>query len=146
MRRFRYREAVPMDERRVIIADDSPSMREALAALIGDEYRIVANVGDGEAAVAAVLRLAPDLVILDISMPNLDGIQAARRIKQCCPRVLLIFVSNHRHESYIEAAFDAGASGYVPKEIMMSELLPAVRQVLSGKEYRPQQAAYFARS
>lgn len=110
-------------------------MRRAIEITLNSEYEIVASVEDGEGAVTAATTLSPQLILLDISMPGLNGFEAARRIKLVCPAILLIFISNHDEASYIQAAFDAGGSGYVPKRSMVSELLPAIREVLIGKEY-----------
>ena len=124
-----------MTEPRLIIADDSALMREMLQELVQPDYQIVASVFDGQAAVEAVQQLRPGLVLLDISMPGLNGFEAARQIKQLCPQVLLLFVSEHRGLEYIQAAFQAGGSGYVLKSKMTSELLPAIRDVLAGRKY-----------
>ena len=119
----------------MIIADDSALMREAIEIALNDQYQIVARVEDGEAAVAAAATLSPQLILLDISMPGVNGLNAARQIKRTYPFILLIFVSEHDERSYREAAFQAGGSGYVAKTKIMSELLPAIQDVLTGKEY-----------
>jgi DNA-binding NarL/FixJ family response regulator len=121
---------------RLVIADDSALIRRAIEMTLNSECEIVASVEDGEAAVTAAATLSPELILLDISMPGLNGLEAARRIKVVCPAILLIFLSNYDDKSYIQAAFDAGGSAYVTKGRMVSELLPAIRDVLSGKEYR----------
>ena len=118
-----------------MIADDSALMRQAIEIALDSQYEIVARVEDGEAAVSAAATLSPQLILLDISMPGLNGFEAARQIKRVCPLILLVFVSEHDEKSYREAAFDAGGSGYVRKEKMLAELLPAIRDVLAGKEY-----------
>lgn len=124
-----------MNGPRLIIADDSALMRKAIEIALSAQYEIVARVEDGEAAVAAAATLSPQLILLDISMPGLNGLEAARQIKGTYPLILLIFVSEHDEKSYREAAFDAGGSGYVMKGKMLSELLPAIQDVLTGKEY-----------
>ena len=125
-----------MNRPRLAIADDSALIRRAIEMTLNSEFEIVASVEDGEAAVTAAATLSPELILLDISMPGLNGLEAARRIKAVCPAILLIFLSNYDDKSYIQAAFDAGGSGYVSKGRMVSELLPAIRDVLIGKEYR----------
>ena len=110
-------------------------MRKAIEIALNSQYEIVARVEDGESAVTAAAGLSPQLILLDISMPGLNGLEAARRIKRICPFILLIFVSEHDEKGYREAAFDAGGSGYVIKGKMLSELLPATREVLAGNDY-----------
>lgn len=110
-------------------------MRQAIEMALNAQYEIIARVEDGGAAVAAATTLSPQLILLDVSMPGLNGLEAARQIKRVCPLILLVFVSEHDEKSYREAAFEAGGSGYVTKEKMLSELLPAIRDVLTGKEY-----------
>lgn len=124
-----------MNRVRLVIADDSALMRQVIESALNAQHEIVASVEDGEAAVAAAAKLSPQLMLLDISMPGLNGLEAGREIKRVRPHILLIFVSEHDEKSYINAAFDAGGSGYVIKRRMMSELLPAIQDVLIGKEY-----------
>lgn len=118
-----------------MIADDSALMRQAIEIALNGQYEIVASVDDGKAAIAAAATLSPQLILLDISMPGLNGFEAARQIKLTLPSILLIFVSEHDEKSYREAAFDVGGSGFVRKGKILAELLPAIRDVLSGKEY-----------
>lgn len=124
-----------MNAPRVIIVDDSALVREAMEYFLDSKCEIVGSVADGETAVTAVARLTPELVLLDISMPGINGFEAARRIKRSCPNTSIIFVSENKENSYIEAGFSAGASAYVVKSKLISELLPAIRSVLAGKEY-----------
>lgn len=120
---------------RLMIVDDSALMREAIEMVVDPEFDVVASVQDGKTAITAAAGLDPELVLLDISMPGVNGFEAARQIKQACPITLLIFVSEHEEKSYREAGFSAGGSGYVIKRKMASELIPAIRSVLAGKEY-----------
>lgn len=124
-----------MSRSRIVIADDSRAMREIIEGLVDPDYEVVASVEDGRAAVEAAERHGPELVLLDISMPILNGIQAGQQIKECCPSVVFLVVSEHSDRSYVEAAFNAGARGFVPKRKIASELLPAMHDVLAGKEY-----------
>ena len=124
-----------MNGPRLIIVDDSALMRQIIESVINSEYEVVASVADGETAVSAAAGLGPELVLLDISMPGVDGFEAARQIKRASPVTSIIFVSDHREKCYIEAGFSAGGSGYVVKSKMTSELLPAIQSVLAGKEY-----------
>ena len=124
-----------MNAPRLIIVDDSALMRQVIHSILDSQYEVVASVGDGEAAITAAAGLAPVLVLMDISMPGVNGFEAARQIKRAAPVTLIIFVSEHRENSYIEAGFSAGGSGYVLKSKMISELLPAIQSVLAGEEY-----------
>ncbi len=124
-----------MSAPRLIVADDSALMRQAVELTVDGECDIVASVPDGEAAVTAAARLQPEVILLDISMPGMNGFEAGRQIKRASPGTLIIYVSEHEQNSYVEAGFRAGASGYVFKNKMVSELLPAIRSVLGGGEY-----------
>ncbi len=131
-----------MNQPRLLVADDSAIMREMVEELVKPDFIVVASVEDGKAAVEAAQELHPELALLDVSMPILNGFEAGRQIKQLCPFVLLMFISEHREQAYVEAAFGAGATGYVVKSKMISELIPAIREVLAGNEYgRPKSAA-----
>jgi len=124
-----------MNHPRIIVADDSPLVRTMLQELLNRDYAIVARVADGQAAVEAAQRPSPELVLLDISMPILSGFEAARQIKRLCPSMLLLFVSEHRERAYADGAFEAGGAGFVLKSKIVSELVPAIREVLAGRDY-----------
>lgn len=131
---------------RIIIADDSEPMLYMLQELLKADYDIVASVGNGRGAVEATERLKPDVVLLDVSMPIVDGFEAARLIKELRLSALIIFVSEHREKVYAEVAFSVGASGYVIKSKMITDLLPAISEALAGREYgRPAQTATHVR-
>jgi len=110
-------------------------MREIIAGLVERDYDVVASVEDGQTAVDAARRYSPDLVLLDISMPILNGIQAGQQINDSHPSILLLVISEHSERSFIDAAFAAGARGFVPKRKIASELLKAMEDVLAGQEY-----------
>ena len=124
-----------MNAPRLIVVDDSALVREMIETVLDSHYDIVASVGDGESAISAAAGLTPALVLLDITMPGINGFEAARQIKRASPVTQIIFVSEHREKSYIEAGFSAGGSGYVVKSKLMTELLPAIDSVLAGNEY-----------
>lgn len=126
-----------MNRARLVIAEDHPETRDLLVAVVSPGHDVVATVGDGQAAVEAAARLTPDLVLLDISMPVMGGMTAARRMKRRDsggPKV--IFVTGHADEDYVAEAFRIGAQGYVLKDRMDTELVDAIREVLAGGTYR----------
>jgi len=120
---------------RILLGDDHPVILDGGRALLGDRYEIVGVAADGRALVEAALKLQPDLILLDISMPLLSGIEAARRIKPSLPGVKLLFFSMHSERPYLQAAFEAGATGYVLKSTAREELKVAVQKVLEGQIY-----------
>ena len=120
---------------RVILADDHPLTLEGVRTLIEPHVQSVATVTDGRALIEAAFRLKPDLIILDITMPLLNGIDAAIQIKKNQPQVKLLFLTMHTSPAYLEAALSAGATGYVLKTSAREELLEAMRSVLSGRIY-----------
>jgi DNA-binding NarL/FixJ family response regulator len=117
------------------LADDHALMLEGIRSVLEPHHEIVGTATDGRALVDAVLRLHPDLIILDVTMPLLNGIDAAARIKNALPAVKLLFVTMHANPAYLEAALSAGATGYVLKSAAREELLDAIEAVLSGRIY-----------
>jgi DNA-binding NarL/FixJ family response regulator len=125
-----------MSRARILIADDHAPSRDLLARMLAAEHDVVATVGDGLAAVTAAVQLGPDLALLDISMPVMSGIMAARRLKSHSPPAKVVFVTGHVDAAYVAAAFRLGADGYVLKQNLAAELVPAIRAVLAGGRYR----------
>jgi DNA-binding NarL/FixJ family response regulator len=124
-----------MRRARVLLADDHPLMLEGIRMLLEPHLETVGTLCDGRALVEAALRLEPELVILDITMPLLNGIDAATQIRKHLPEVKLLFVTMHAKPAYLEAALKAGGTGYVLKSAAREELVDAVRTVLSGGIY-----------
>ena len=120
---------------RVLLADDHALLLGAFEKLLAEDCDIVGQVSDGRALVAAADQLRPDIIVLDISMPLLNGLEAARQIKQNLRSVKLIFVTMNEDTDLAAEAFRAGASGYVLKQSATSELLTAIRQVMEGRSY-----------
>jgi DNA-binding NarL/FixJ family response regulator len=120
---------------RVLLADDHALLLGAYETLLAGECQIVGQVNDGRALVAAALTLVPDLIILDISMPLLNGLEAGRQIKQALPQVKLVFVTMNEDPDLAAEAFRAGASAYLVKRCAASELVAAVQEVLQGRSY-----------
>jgi DNA-binding NarL/FixJ family response regulator len=120
---------------RVLLADDHDLLLDALRHLLDREFTVLRSVTDGEALVAAVLELRPDVVVCDITMPRLSGLQAAQRIRELQPRVRLIFLTMHDDPELAAEAFRVGASAYLLKNCPATELLCAIRTVLAGGSY-----------
>jgi DNA-binding NarL/FixJ family response regulator len=117
------------------LADDHPAVLEEIRSVLALNYEIVETVADGRALVEAALRSKPDLIVLDITMPLLNGIEAAVQIKKSLPEMKLLFVTMHSSTAYIKAAFEAGGTGYVLKSGLRDWLPDAVRCVLGGRTY-----------
>ena len=124
-----------MDKIRLLIADDHPAFREGLSRLLDDEedMECIAKPSDGMEAVRLAKELQPDVAIIDVTMPNLNGIEAAKRIKAACPATAILMVSAFDYESYILASLQAGASGYMSKNTPLRELVSAIRLVYKGE-------------
>ncbi len=120
---------------RVLVADDHSLIRTGILALLADEVEVIGQVEDGRTLVTEALRLRPDLIVLDVSMPNMNGIEAARRIRQQWPEARLLFVTMHADPMYLREALHAGAQGYLLKSVASDELVSAVRRVLKGEVY-----------
>jgi DNA-binding NarL/FixJ family response regulator len=124
-----------MTRPRLLIVDDHQVVAEGLIRLLGDRFEIVATINDGSAVVDAVSRLQPDVVLLDLSMPNISGLEAMRQLKQRHMDVKMLVLTMHADPDLAVAALKAGASGYVLKESSGSELLTALQVVLRGDTY-----------
>lgn len=118
-----------------ILADDHPMMLEGLSKLLEPSLDIVARVLDGEMLVETAERHQPDLVVTDISMPGVDGIEATRRLTIVSPRTRTVVLSIHHDSSRVRSAFDAGAWGYLPKNAVADEVETAIQEVLDGRYY-----------
>jgi len=122
---------------RIVIADDHGVLRAGLRALLNSEHdlEVVDEAADGDAAERLALRVKPDVVLLDISMPGPNGIEVARRIKKQLPDTQVLILTVHEDESLLRAALDAGASGYIVKRAVESELINAIRAIAHGDVY-----------
>ena len=120
---------------RVLLADDHTLLLDGIRLMIEPEFELVDSVVDGHTLVETAKRLKPDLVLLDIAMPVLNGIDAAYELHKSLPSAKLIMVTMHADADYVTEAFRAGASGYVLKRSAGSELLNAMREVLKGNHY-----------
>ncbi|PYX40149.1 MAG: hypothetical protein DMG81_07235 [Acidobacteria bacterium] len=124
-----------MGNPRVLLADDLPEIRERVTELLRPDFEIVAIAQNGAQAVEAASTLNPDLIVLDISMPILNGIEVASRLRDLGCGAKVIFLTVHEDPDYIEAALSVGALGYVFKSRVATELVPAVRSVLQGHRF-----------
>lgn len=122
---------------RLVIAEDHTILREGLKALLAShpQFEIVADAEDGREAIRCVEKLEPDLLLVDLSMPKLDGISAIRDIKKRYPQTQIVVLTVHKTDEYILAALKAGADGYVLKDATHEELVMAIKCVLEGKRY-----------
>lgn len=120
---------------RVLLADDHALVLEGFKKLLEDRCEVVGMVEDGRALLEEAARSTPDLVLLDISMPLLNGIDATRQLKKLLPDIKVIIVTMHADSAYLNEAFKAGASGYVLKRSAGSELIQAMESVLGGNFY-----------
>jgi DNA-binding NarL/FixJ family response regulator len=124
-----------MNKPRVLIADDHKIFAEGLKRLLKEDFDIVGVVADGRQLVAAAEKLRPDVIVVDISMPMLNGIDAVQQIKKVQPAIKAVFLTMHPDVAYAVRAFKEGASGYVLKNAVPDELITAIREGLKGKTY-----------
>ncbi len=122
---------------KILLADDHTVLSDGLRILIESqaETRVVAVATDGRQAVQMAQEIRPDLVLMDVSMPGLNGIEAARQIHAACPEACLLMLSMHADMEYVHRAMEAGAQGYILKESAGTEVLQAIHTVLGGKTY-----------
>ena len=120
---------------RVLVADGEPAFREGLSRALDDEadLKVIAKSSDGEETVRLAKELVPDVVMVNIAMPNLDGIQATRQIKAACPSTIVLILSTRSYQSQMLACVRAGAAGYVLKSVPIGELISVVRLARSGE-------------
>jgi DNA-binding NarL/FixJ family response regulator len=124
-----------MNRPRIILADDHQIVLDGLKRLLEAEFDLVSIVKDGRSLVKEADRLQPDVIVADISMPLLNGIEAVEQLKKIDIRAKIIFLTMHPDVTYATRAFEAGASGYVLKHSASSELITAIREVLKGRKY-----------
>jgi DNA-binding NarL/FixJ family response regulator len=120
---------------RVLLADDHPALLKATSALLKRRFDVVGTATDGATLVSEALRLCPDVIVADITMPVLNGIDAARWLRESSFPARMVFLTIHPEEQFIKACIAEGALGYVLKSHMRAHLIPAIEAALLGKVY-----------
>jgi DNA-binding NarL/FixJ family response regulator len=124
-----------MRRARVLLADDHRMVAQGLASLLRDDFDLVGTVGDGKALIDAALRVRPDVIVADVAMPVMDGLEALHRLKAARIDAKVIFLTMHADAQLATEALRAGASGYVLKHAAGEELITAIQEVLQGRTY-----------
>jgi DNA-binding NarL/FixJ family response regulator len=119
----------------VLVADDHRAMLDSLVGLLSGEFEVVATVSDGLSAVAKAALLEPDLLVLDIAMPGLNGIAVAARLKESGSTAKVVFVTNLHDREFVQESLALGEIGFVVKDRIVADLLPAIRKVLAGESF-----------
>ena len=122
---------------RILLADDHETVRHGLKLLIDSQpdMKVIAEAGDGAAAVQRALDVKPDVIVLDISMPGMNGLLATRKLKELQPKSVIVTLTRHSDDAYLQELLRAGVSGYVLKQSAPTELLQAIRAVAAGGQY-----------
>jgi DNA-binding NarL/FixJ family response regulator len=134
-----FKEPIPAQEHQdridIIIADDHPLLRSALRNVLEKEsdFNIIAEAADGEEAIRLATELSPNVIIMDISMPGVDGLVATRQIKEKCPDTAILILTIYEDSEHILAILEAGASGYLTKSVFGEEVICAIRGVSAGE-------------
>ena len=125
------------DKKRIFIAEDHTILREGLKVLLSGnpDFEIVGEAADGLEAISGIEKFSPDLILIDLSMPRMDGIESIREIKKRQSAVKIIALTVHKTEEYVLATLKAGADGYILKDSTHSDLIAAIKSVLNGKRY-----------
>jgi two-component system response regulator NreC len=120
---------------RVLVADDLAPLWRATCALLLESFAVVALVSDGHAALEGILKLEPDLAILDISMPGMNGIEVTRALKSRGRKTRIVFLTVHEDADILASCLDAGGLGYVVKRFMAADLIPALKEALADRVF-----------
>jgi len=139
---MRIQRAGHLMKARILLADDHPRFPEMEARLLEPEFEIVGKVANGQALIEEAMRLKPDIIITDISMPILDGIEAVDRLKESGCTSRFVFLSVHSDTDFVRRCLSTGALGYVVKSRIASELVPAIRNALAGNTFVSQQVTH----
>jgi DNA-binding NarL/FixJ family response regulator len=126
---------LPLDRPRILVADDHDVMIDTVLSLLQPGFEVVGTVNNGSDLVREAQRLQPDVIVLDITMPILNGIEAAHKIREAGLTPRLVFLTVHEQSSFVTACFDEGALGYVTKSRLRTDLIPAIRDAISGHHF-----------
>jgi DNA-binding NarL/FixJ family response regulator len=127
---------------RVLLADDHPNMLQMVENILKPIFEVVGKVADGKSLLEAAAKLNPDLVVTDISMPILNGIEAVKKLKKSGCRAKVVFLAVHSDHEFVRVCFEAGATGYVLKPRMVTDLLIAMRAALAEHSFTSPILAY----
>jgi DNA-binding NarL/FixJ family response regulator len=120
---------------RVLLADNHPALLKATTALLKEQFEVVGNVTDGDTLLSEARRLRPDVIVADITLPTLSGIDAVHELRECAMGAKIVFLTIHSEKPFIEACMAEGALGYVLKSHMKAHLIPAIQAALIGRSY-----------
>ncbi len=130
-----------MTRARVVVADDLEPMLSVVASLLENSFEVVRMVADGQSALEAVIELDPDVIILDVSMPGMSGIDVAQQLKNRRNIAKVVFLSVHQDSDIIASCLAGGALGYVMKSQMYHDLVPAIHEALAGRIFLSRHSA-----
>jgi DNA-binding NarL/FixJ family response regulator len=121
----------------IVVVDDHQMMRQGLCALIKEQpdFQVLGDAGNGEEGLKLVERLHPDVIVLDMAMPGINGVEVARRVAQNSPKCAVVILSMYAAEGYVREAIEAGAKAYVLKQDSADELVGAIREAIAGRHY-----------
>lgn len=122
---------------RVLVVEDHQTVREGVKLLVNaqSDMEVIGEAGDGEVAIKEAVRLSPDIVLMDISMPTLNGLKATKRLRNVCPDIKILMLTRHTDDGYLQQLLGAGANGYVLKQSAPNELINAIRTIGAGNAY-----------
>ncbi len=126
-----------MDKVKLLIVDDHTILRDGIRALLGvyDEINVVGEASDGRECIEKALESEPDVILMDLVMPRMDGLEATRRIRKKIPKAKVLFLTQYESKEYVQSAMKAGGHGYIPKKAVGTELLKAIFTVVQGDYY-----------
>ena len=123
------------NRRRVLLADDHPLVLQRVKAFLHPTFDVVGVAHDGHEMIGEAMRLNPDVIVADISMPGVDGIAAAHRLREMGAKITIVFLTIHESPEFVEACLAEGALGFVMKSQMKADLIPAINAALSGQRF-----------